>query len=78
MLFLSMVHPASPPFSVAVKIYRVFSIEHVEILGDGLPSVKTLSSIDVVVYDEKVIILYLPLYLHLCFLANHFTYTCLT
>ena len=59
MLFLSMVYPASPPFSVAVKIDRVFSIENIEVLGDGLPSVKTLSSIDVVVYDEKVIILYL-------------------
>ena len=57
MLFLSMVHPASPPFSVAVKIDRVYSVEHVEILGDNLPSVKTLSSVDVVVYDEQVIVL---------------------
>ena len=57
MLFLSMVHPASPPFSVVVKIDRVYSVERVEILGDDLPSVKTLSSVDVVVYDEQVIVL---------------------
>ena len=54
-LFLSMLHPASPPFSVAIKIDRLYSVEHVEVLGEGLPSVKTLSSVDVVVYDEKVI-----------------------
>ena len=65
MLFLSMVHPASPPFSVAVKIDRVYSVDHVEILGDGLPLVKTLSSVDVVVYDGKVIVLYLILVLQL-------------
>ena len=45
MLFLSMV------------LHRVYYVEHVEILGDGLPSVKTLSSVDVVVYDEQVIVL---------------------
>ena len=55
LLFLFMVHPASPPFSVAVKIDRVFFVENVEILGDGLPSVKTLAAVDSVVYDEKVI-----------------------
>ena len=65
MLFLSMVHPAFPPFLVAIKIDRVYSVKHVEILGEGLPSVKTLSSIDVVVYDEKVIILCLALVFHL-------------
>lgn len=51
-LFLFMVRPESGPFSVAIKIDRVFSVEHVEILGEALPSVKTLSSVDVVVYDE--------------------------
>ena len=53
-LFVSMVHPGSAPFSIALKIDRVYSVENVEILGEGLPSVKTLSSVDVVVYDEKV------------------------
>ena len=71
MLFLSMVHPTSPPFSLAIKIDRVYFVEHVEFLGEGLPSVKTMSSIDVVVYDEKVSILYLTLVLHLIkFLLN--------
>ena len=42
LLFLSMVHPASHPFSVSIKIDRVYSVEHVEFMGDRLPSVKTL------------------------------------
>ena len=41
LLFLSMVHLASP-FSIAIKIDRVYSVEHVEFMGDGLPLVKTL------------------------------------
>ena len=57
-LFLSMVHPGCGPFSVAIKIDRVYSVEHVEILGEGLPSIKTLSSVDVIVYDEKVMLLF--------------------
>ena len=55
-LFLSMVHPTFPPFSVAVKIERVFSVEKVEILGDDLPSVKTHTVVDIVVFDEKVVL----------------------
>ena len=53
-LFLSIIHPGSPPFSVAIKIDRVYSVEYVEVLHEGFPSVKTLSSVDVVVYDGKV------------------------
>ena len=53
-LFISMVHPGSAPFSVAIKTDRVYSVENVEILDEGLPSVKTVSSVDVVVYNEKV------------------------
>ena len=54
-LFLSMVLPTLPPFSVAVKIECVFSVEKVETLRDDLPSVKTLTVVDIVVFDEKVI-----------------------
>lgn len=48
LLFLSMVHLQLPPFSVAIKIDRVYSIEHVEALGFGLPSIKTFFAVDVV------------------------------
>lgn len=61
-LYLLMVHPDSFPFSVVIKVDRVYSIEPSDSLQPGLLLVKHLLADHVVVFDERVFILLILIY----------------